>query len=198
MAWTFEDKFNSDTKSTGDLNGQDGWSGGTSVDIVTTTPFEGDQHVSIISSGAIEVSFTAVTDGTFYFSFFRVDTTGDATFDVEISGGGNRIRYILGNGGEDMKLTASDGAGVHTLLTTILTGQWYTVELNFTASDTHTTRVHDGTGWSALSGSLDAETGNGGDIATLNMATGGGAGVCHFDDITPTNPFPFKPKAMFI
>ena len=49
MAWTFEDKFNSDTKSLGDLNTQDGWSGAVEFDVQNTEKFEGDQAVECLS-----------------------------------------------------------------------------------------------------------------------------------------------------
>lgn len=71
-AWSYEELFNSDTKSLGDLNGQDGWTGDTEFDVVSSTglDLEGDQSVSVLadpsSSYFIVNSFTATSSGIVY------------------------------------------------------------------------------------------------------------------------------------
>jgi hypothetical protein len=49
MAWTYEQKF--DGLTTGDLNGQDSWSGSTNYDVSTTNPAEGTKCVTITGDG---------------------------------------------------------------------------------------------------------------------------------------------------
>lgn len=66
--WTLEDLFNSDTKSTGNLNGQDGWTVnyGT-VNIVNTNSYDGDQSIQTGGSAGFKNSVD-LTEGILYFS----------------------------------------------------------------------------------------------------------------------------------
>lgn len=66
--WVFEDKFNSDTKSIGDLNAQDNWVAHANYDVQATTKYEGDQAVSNAGSTAGNATrdITAISDGTVY------------------------------------------------------------------------------------------------------------------------------------
>jgi len=81
--WTFEDKFNSDTKSIGDLNGQDGWSSGLARCYATDTAaaiFEGDQGIACVvnaDSGTTYQNTTGVsaTSGIVY-TTMKAITTG--------------------------------------------------------------------------------------------------------------------------
>lgn len=184
MAWVFEDKFNSDTKSTGDLNGQDGWSGGTGSDVVTTTPYEGNQCVSGGDEALITNTFTAVSSGVMYVAIRRSTSSGDAEFDFRANGNTQqkiRIGFIGGN------VTITNGAGTSTVISTYAVDTWYLFEVTINADDTHAIRYHNGTSWSTPITGLAALTGVTADVDAVRI-TGGTPGAALYDSITPTNP----------
>lgn len=53
--WTYEEKFNSDTKSLGNLDGQDGWTGSTEFQVVDSPVLEGDQCVKGATSDNVNI-----------------------------------------------------------------------------------------------------------------------------------------------
>jgi len=81
--WTYEEKFNDLT--TGDLNGQDSWSGGTGYDVTTTAAaiYEGTKGVSETASLSIQRQITSIDSGTMYVSM--------KTNDANTNGGGYLI-----------------------------------------------------------------------------------------------------------
>lgn len=76
-AWSYVTSFESGTFSTGDLNGQDSWTGGTSFDVVNTQASDGTQSVAVAANDNISRTITQVTDDptTVYFSVRTTDAT---------------------------------------------------------------------------------------------------------------------------
>lgn len=191
MAWVFEDKFNSDTKSTGDLNGQDGWSGGTGTDIVTTTPYEGDQCVSGGDEAVITNTFTAVNSGVVYFAMRRSNNnSGDSEMDFRANSNTQlKIRITFnGTGGRHGIVEITNGASVSDVIASYSVDQWYLFELTINSNDTHDIRYHNGSSWSTPITGLAAATGVTADIDAVRI-TGGTPGATLYDYISPTNPF---------
>lgn len=191
MAWVFEDKFNSDTKSTGDLNGQDGWSGGILFDVVNSNTFEGNQAVEGISANQIiVVTFTGVSVGTVYFSMRKDTQFRDASITFRHSGG----NYVL-FGFNTANLQVTDAGGVQNLDTNFTTSQYYTFEFNIISTSSFTFRYHDGTSYTSLfTGRTPTNTGAVTDIR-LNMgsANSPATGAAYWDNISLTNPFAAGP-----
>lgn len=184
MAWTFEDKFNSDTKSTGDLNGQDGWSGGAGTDVVTTTPYEGDRCVSGGDEAVMTRTITAVNSGVVYFAMRRSSiASGDADFDFRANGNTQqKIRLAFTS-----TVTITNGGSTATVIASPSANTWYLFELTINADDTHSIRYHNGTSWSTPVGPFSAASGVSADIDAVRI-TGGTPGSAFYDCITPTNP----------
>ena len=169
MAWTFEDKFNSDTKSTGDLNGQDGWSGVTTVDVVTTTPYEGDQCVSGGDEAVMTRTFTAVNSGVVYFAMRRSTVaSGDAETDFRANSNTQiKIRFRFGT-----DVTVTNGGSTSTVIASPSANQWYLFELTINSDDTHAVRYHNGTSWSTPITGLGANTGVTPNIDAISFTRG--------------------------
>lgn len=183
MAWAFEDKFNSDTKSTGDLNGQDSWTGGTGYDVTSSVSYEGGQSVTGNATNQdIEVSFTGVASGKVYFAFMKPDATGN--IDMRFYSGANfRTRFQLNGGSLYYRNNETD-----TVWTTYTNSQWYVIEFDFDAAGagTYNARYHDGTSWStAITGIAIQGTAANIDKILFNQ---GASGVGYWDTITPTDP----------
>ncbi|KKL04532.1 hypothetical protein LCGC14_2615110, partial [marine sediment metagenome] len=122
MAWPLTDKFNSDTKSLGDLNGQDGWSGDTDFEVVNVglAVVEGDQGIQFGSGGGsgaddIEIA-VSVTEGTMYISMGRSRNNSrvlelllysgtDLCCHIQFHPVGN-IFYWYNGGGDEKTITA--------------------------------------------------------------------------------------------
>ena len=184
MAWSYEQLFNS--LNTGDLNGQDSWSGDPNYDVGTTAPFEGTKGVqSTASNGTIRRAITAVSSGVMYFAMRRPDTISDAEFQLRTAGNTLVRLQIAFQGGN---ITVSDSASPHTLVTNYSTSVFYVFEVTFDASNQHSIRYRTtATAWSASTGNLAAE--NNGDIDAVGFSQGS-LGTAYIDTITPTDPTP--------
>jgi len=190
-AWLFEDSFNSDTKSTGDLNGQDGWDTcDTDFDVTATNPFEGDQTVTATAAnGACTNTFTDSDNGKLYFSTRRAGTTSDGQIKIFSNNGvAIRIQFVHGDGND--QITIRDGAGSFTLVNGFTNDIYYTTELEYFTDCTHIVRIHDTKGWSAFSGTLDGRdcTPANDDLDAISLEVGGSGSQTNFDNITATNP----------
>jgi len=188
MAWSFEDKFNSDTKSIGDLNGQDGWSGITTFDVQNSVVYQGDQAIVETSGGggSIDVSISAVSDGTVYFAMRRNSTTGDSTT-AFMNGTTTQFRISF----ELAKIRTDNGGSVVDLLNPYVANTWYLFEVIFDANNTHTIRIHDGSSWSSSFGPYTAT--NTSDINAVRLNSGG-TNSQYWDIITGTNPLASGPS----
>lgn len=209
MAWTFEDKFNSDTKSTGDLNGQDGWTADTSWDVVTTSPYDGDQCITRVCEGdapagvsnyksAVQ-TYTANTAGTVYFAL-KIDTTGgNARHELDLRAGalyastGPIIFTSFQASGTKIIYTYSGGGFVE-VATGLSSGTWYPVALEYdTATDQSRARVYSGGAWGSWT-SYGTYFATISEVTNLTMGCDKGAagtgGTLFMDTITPTDPAP--------
>lgn len=198
MAWTFEDKFNSDTKSTGDLNGQDGWSGSTAYDVVTSNCYEGDQCVMATSANAnMDQTISAVSSGTVYVAMRKETQNRDALVDLRTSGS---IYTRLQFNGSDI-LIYKDG-GSDTVISGFTTSQYYVFEIQVDSTSSFKYRIHDGTSWSSQSGATTPIDSNSIEVVRMSMGSGSApaTGDMYWDIITPTNPVlegvTFTPKVM--
>ena len=190
--WVYEDKFNSDTKSTGNLHGQDGWDGSTAWQVITGTKFEGDQGLSCASGADAYISraITGVTAGKVY-GAMMVSTLPGSTSDFRfIVGAWTMYTSMLASG----KIAYQVSGTGYVDFMSYSANQWYIIEMEFddAAQDNkYRVNVYDvdaetwgtQTGWVA-SGAYTAITSVGMYGDTLSGYTG------YFDMITPTNPFP--------
>lgn len=188
--WTVEDLFNSDTKSTGDLNGQDGWSGSVCYDIQGSVFYEGDQAVKGTSCNAnMELSITAVSSGTLYVALRKDTQNRDGSFFLETNTGANNWMYITFNGSN---LVVSNGAGEDTLISGFTTSQFYLFEIEIVGTSSYKIRYHNGTSWSTQTSAKTAI--NTGSVDSIRLSMGSGnppaTGDMYWDTITPTNPKP--------
>lgn len=182
--WTFEDKLNSDTKSTGDIDGQNGWTADTDYDIVTTDPFEGDQHAAATgANGTAQVSLSAVNTGAAYVAI-QHNGTGDATWHYK-SGGTTVVRVQF----ESSNITTFNNSTGVTLVSSYATDQYWIPEVIFNGDDTFDIRVWDTVllTWVGDNDGLDYDFGASGDPDQVQMNQGS-SGVVFFDNITPTAP----------
>lgn len=187
MTWVFEAKFDSDSSpaySTGDLNGQNSWSGGTGTDVVTTTPYQGDQCVSGGDEANITRTFTAVNSGVVYFAMRRSTVaSGDARLDFRANSNTQIKTWVRFS----TDVTIINGGGSSTIIGSPSANQWYLFELTINSNDTFDIRYHNGTSWSTPITGLASNTGVTADIDAIRI-TGGTPGACLYDYISPTNP----------
>jgi len=126
-SWTYEQTF--EALSTGDLNGQDGWSGSTDFDVVfDVDSFEGTQMVSVQSSGATITRTIDVSSGTFYVSLKRSAVSGLADIYLRISDSSKVIVRLDSSG----NIAQYDSLNDHwTNLVAYSTGTWYRIGIRF-------------------------------------------------------------------
>ena len=184
--WVFEDLFNSDTKSTGDLNSQDGWSGDTDYDVVTTDPYEGDQHVTVTNgNGLIANTFTALTAGTFYIAMQKNNYVSDDG--IRLYTTTNAIAIYPRFQGNNF--LATDGAGTVAIIENFSQSAWYLFEFILNGDNTYNVRYHNGTSWSSSFGPYDyTNTGSVDDISFVAGGPGGSTHTAYYDTVTDTNP----------
>lgn len=194
MAWTFEDKFNSDTKSTGDLNGQDGWTADARWDVVTTSPYEGDQCITGIFEGGGTPTLTLGTDvstGIMYIAAkfnSNIISVGDCNFYLRDTGGNNRAGVGLISG--VLKYTSAASTRSNFGITPTA-GAWYVFEIEINSSGQSRYRCYDGSAWTTQTGWCSAFVGSGTDVRSMNInqgSGGDGSSQSWWDNITPTNP----------
>jgi len=203
MAWTFNDRFNSDTKNLGDLNGQDGWTGGAATDVVNDDFYndapEGNQSVYLLgnTSGLINIGADTTTSGTIYFAVkYTANGAVDNHFVLSLLDDPGSVAFQAGFRYQDwgvgevrMAINTGSGGWVSPEGATASSDTWYAWAITFdTDADTLTYKwwkqgMED---WSAESGVktfLEAA----GTITQISLASPTNwAG--YYDTITPTNP----------
>ena len=186
--WTFEELFNSDTKTTGDLNGQDGWTANVLWDVSASYYYDGDQCLAgtNVNDYATCTAFTyPVTGGVMYVAGNKATQNRDTVFDLM---GGGSLYCRLNFTGTDITVTRNGGST--TLLSSFTTSQWYVFEVTISSPSSFSVRLHNGTSWGTSTGSLTAI--NSVRIDQVRISTGSGStpatGLCLWDTITPTDP----------
>lgn len=196
MAWVAEDDF--DSYSDGDLNTLNGgtgfsgaWTADTDYDIQGTTTYEGAKAVTQTSSngGATRTLTTDVASGILYVAT-RANSTmissDDSTLRLWDTTGSSDIRVLVGWHTGTIKYGSS--STLTTLISSPAANTWYLIEIELVAGGNYKLRYHDGTSWSTQTSSLAPYTGDGGDVRTVNLNSGGGGGTSLWDYISPTNP----------
>ncbi len=194
--FTFEDLFNSDTKSTGDLNGQDNWSGATEYDVVTDADarYEGDQGIKVIAGASQRVmantSVTAANDGIMYIGMRPVTIASGERVEVFI--------YESGSQKGNIKFDETTGniqinhAGVFSnVLTSYSLDQWYIIAIDFDAADDqYQANVYDTVAESWVGWSGDGALADNGVITEINEVRFALRAGCtaYYDTLTGTNP----------
>lgn len=188
--FVFEDGFNSDTKSTGDLNSQDGWTCGAEYDIQNTVYAEGDQAgiigeadascaqtISDVDDGIVYVYMRSEGSGTGEWKFI-IDETQNAAMIVSFEPDGY-ISLIYDGATEDMR--------------TYTNGNWYLIAVEFDVdTDEFRGRVYDVDDtevWTSWTISLAMRA----TVTTINTVRFYGdtnSITRHWDKITGTNPYP--------
>ena len=194
MAWTHTDLFNSDTKSLGDLNGQDGWTADARWDVVTTSPYEGDQCITAIFEGGSTPTLTLGADvsaGIMYVAGkfnSQMISVGDCTFYLRDTASSSRAGVGLHTG----ELRYTSAASTRTSFgITPTAGSWYLFEIEVNSLGQARFRCHDGSSWTTQTGWCSAFGGSGLDVRSININQGSGGNAASqswWDTITPTNP----------
>lgn len=180
MAFLYDQGF--ETLNTGDLNGQDSWSGDTDFDVTTSNPYEGLKCVTgTAANGTISRAFTASTSGVAYFAM-RHSGTGDASF-VFRTTGNTVTRFLVTFDSTNVVVTS--GAGTATLISNYTDNAYYLFECTYNASNQHNIRAHDGSSWGSATGLLNAANNGNVDGVALNQ---GASGTVFLDIISPNNP----------
>jgi len=121
--------------STGDLNGQDSWSGDPSYDVSTSNPQEGSQGIIQSSGSFVEISrsLTAVTGNKIQSFWIRgADLNGRDTR-VKFFTGSSSLVFRLGSG-TGLNAIIFNGASQVTVKSGINDNQWYQCELEIDTS----------------------------------------------------------------
>lgn len=192
MAWSYEENFNSLT--TGDLNGQDGWSGATLFDVQTSVVYEGAKGVGATNAGSQQTMSRTISEagGVFYFAMRATETTVySSPMQLRNGAGTSYLGILLETDGQIVLQTPIGGGNI----IAYNADQWYVAEITFDCSaKTASARVHNGSSWSSpVTGTL-ANT----DTFTIwrwyiNATT------AYLDTITATDPVvvsSFVPKIM--
>lgn len=202
MAWTYEQNF--DSLSTGDLNGQDSWSGSTTFDVTAdaTAPSQPNDVQSVVNSDTeitIERSVTNVTSGTVYISIKINATSGERRGNIYLYRGATLIARIFfdysGSGSFIRALNWNGSTNVFTdVQNPISNNTWYRVGIDWdegVQGNKYRVNVDNGTFSSWLTYVSNAATG-GIDKLTLSDLgnNGSGAGTIYFDSISPNYPIP--------
>lgn len=212
MAWTYEQTFNS--LSTGDLNGQDSWSGSTNFDVSTTSPYEGANCVSCVlhadSSVTIDRSITGISAGTLYVSMKVNRTAGTRRGSFYLLSGTTevaRIFMVYDGTNKFIQMLTNDGATWIDLVNPITNDTWYRIGIEFddaAHNNQYRCNVNNGT-WSSWYGYYLSPSWT--TIDKVRLAdegnNGSGTGTVYFDSISPnytiTGGAPtFTPRVSFI
>lgn len=190
MAWTYEQKFNS--LSTGNLNGQDSWSGDTDFQVENSVTYEGANAVRCTNgNGYIARAVTGVSAGVFYIAMRRPDTAGDAEYNVRTTANtADWGRVIM----ESSNIEVVHSAGSSNLLVGYTVNVWYLFRFSILSTSTFTIEYSTGGAFSGSLGTLTSITT--GNVDTIRLGCGG-TGDAYWDTITPTNPLFTPSPAMF-
>ena len=187
MAWTYNQNF--DDLTTGDLNGQDSWSGSTAWDVQTSVVQAGAKAISCVGSSSnenITRTITATTSGHFIFYMRATHSGGTHT------GSTHRFRNASAIGRFEVRFTQNSnnlqlvGSSTITLVSGYSINTWYKIEIDYnTTTGVTRARVDDGA-WST-----DAGMASTGDITELFFQTNDApspAGTYYFDTISDNTP----------
>ena len=181
MAWTYEQKF--DGLTTGDLNGQDSWSGSTNFDVSTTNPAQGAKCVTITGDATerqISRTITAVNDGIFYVSMRSADTSHLFVLKI-FSVGGQLTSLNFHPTGPN--IWVYNGATPTNIVTTWTANTWYRFGIEIIGDGTFKINV-DGGAWSAAYAYQDATGDDDVDQILFELAASY-SGEAAFDFISP-------------
>lgn len=190
VSWTYEQDFES--LSTGDLNGQDSWTGSTDYDVTTTTACGGSKSVSVAIGGSQSIVRTLpaeVQDGNFYIRVKRTGTDNGDAFVLLKEDSTNRVFIKLGENGD---IEGYNGTAYIDLLTSYSADTCYTLNVEFndsTQPDQWRARVHNGSSWGAFSSWIGVN-GTYGSIHSIafDTDTGTETQTVYFDTITLSDP----------
>ena len=150
--WTYEQNFNG--LSSGNLSGQDEWSGPRVFYVQDSVTYEGAKAVEIIGGPGTDEwarrDITGISDGLVYIAMRRNNTDD-----------GNTV-VALRDSGTDVMLVKFDATGYYRIrsdtawvnVATYNADQWYVVAIEFddlAQNDKYRTRIHDGSSWSSWS-----------------------------------------------
>ena len=196
MAWTYEQKFNSLT--TGDLNGQDSWSGDTEFDVQESVTYEGAKAIQVTdpggqANGNIVRTISGVSSGVVYFAM-RVSGqpgtySGWSVYFQDVTNSKSvGIEWLRSAIGIAFNVT---GTGRTYIIPSAPTGTWIVFAIEFDASENQA-RVKwkngdddwtDWSSWKAVSTPFSQI-----DKISLVYDFYSGGGPYQFDTITPTDP----------
>jgi len=188
--FTYEQDFNA--LNTGDLNGQDGWSGDALYDVVTDADSRyddagtgsGAKGVKIItpntSGYGIDKSVTAVTAGTLYVAMRNTAQAGEMGMYLRQSA---TYMYFLGLGTAN---AIFNGAVGNVLISGYTADQWYVFAVEIDgAGHRAKAKIHDGDDWSSWSSWTNGGGGSLSSISTIAFRAADGASTYYFDSISP-------------
>lgn len=194
--WVYEALFNSGTYSTGDLNGQESWSGNAAFDVVSDEYLEGDQSINVQPAGAqIEIEQTGLATGAgdFYAGIYCTSQgTGEPSRYVLYDDGSNRMLIfgIKESSGTVYLYWNYNGAADN--LTDISLDTWYIFNVEYDGN--HKFRIRwkeQGGEFSSFTDWKDEESASDGTIDEIWLQSsegGGGTTNVNFDSISPTDP----------
>lgn len=135
------DDFESYT--TGDLNGQGSWSGGTGFDVQSSVTNSGSNAVShtTASSEVISKAFTDATSGTQIVYGRCSDVTSNERWSVRLRDNGSDRIYVKTNGGN---LEYFDGTSYNSI-GSISADTWFKLQIDWLSDSTARYTLNDGT-----------------------------------------------------
>ena len=186
--WTYQQDFN--TLTSGNLNGQDSWSGSASYDIQTTVRYEGAKAVEVVGSApsGIVRDITGISDGLVYVALRVTATppTGNHAGIILREGASGRMYVRFGSNG----YIQISSAGVYQDIMTYNTDQWYVIAIEFddvAQADKYRAKVHNGTVWSSWTSWYTVSGGSYTSISRIELLGQlGTSETTYFDTITPT------------
>ncbi len=190
VSWTYEQDFES--LSTGDLNGQDSWSGNTTYDVTTAVACGGTKSVGVLigDSQSIQRTLPAeVQDGDFYVQVRRTGTNDGDVFVNLLEDDTNRVFIRIGENGD---VEGYNGTVYVDLLAGYSANTCLTINVQFNDSsqpDQWRARVHNGSSWGSFSSWLGVN-GTYGSIHKIKFDTGSGTETqtAYFDTIDLSDP----------
>ena len=195
--WVYEQNFNSLT--TGDLNGQDSWSGPVIYDVENTVVYEGANAVGAGVDGSNNVisrTITGVTDGSVYFAMRR-SAELDGIFFVSLNEGASQeMRIYFTSDGVLSILNGTDNSNVNLLAGASSVNTWYPINVEFddvAQPDKYRARAYSSGSWQAFSSWYPILTnGTYASIDGIGMRSNSTTCGCtlYVDNITATNPNP--------
>ena len=184
MAWTYEELFN--TLNTGDLNGQDGWSGIAEYDVSTDAAarYEGAKGVKAVTANVggriIDKFITPVTDGVMYISMKLGGAATNQQAMLYADSGVTLVCFIAMSVGGEVGFYHTDG-NTWEKLADSAADTWFRIGIEFNcATDQMRCNVNNGT-WSGWKPFYVGDTVTSVDKIEFNARNG----TFYFDTISP-------------